>query len=114
MGRHRPPYGQERSCRQKALGKGLVISPAAYRGVIMKHAAPVSATRDSVLARLMDDYLASCEVGKPLTADELASRYPELASDVAACLASLDFIRRAAGGAGVSPAVPGVRGQAAG
>jgi serine/threonine protein kinase/Flp pilus assembly protein TadD len=72
----------------------------------MKSAVPVSATRDSVLARLMEDYLASCEAGQPLSADELAARYPELATDVAACLASLDFIRKAAAsgvsGAGVS------------
>ncbi len=46
----------------------------------------------------MDDYLASCEAGQPLAADDLATRYPELAEQVADCLASLDFIRRAAGG----------------
>jgi WD40 repeat protein/serine/threonine protein kinase len=46
----------------------------------------------------MDDYLASCEAGQPLTADELAARFPELSEQVNDCLASLDFIRRAAAG----------------
>jgi serine/threonine protein kinase/WD40 repeat protein len=62
----------------------------------MKTAGPQSASRDSVLARLMEDYLASCEAGSPLTAAELAARYPELTEQVEACLASLEFIRRAA------------------
>src|SRR5205085_3585444 len=51
---------------------------------------------DSVLARLMEDYLASCEAGQPLSEAELAARYPELADDVAACIASLKFIHAAA------------------
>jgi eukaryotic-like serine/threonine-protein kinase len=62
----------------------------------MKSAPSQSASPESVLARLMEDYLASCEAGRPLTAAELAARFPELASQVSACLASLDFIRRAA------------------
>ena len=41
----------------------------------------------------MEEYLASCEAGQPLAADELAARYPELAGQVADCLASLEFIR---------------------
>jgi serine/threonine protein kinase len=52
----------------------------------------------------MDDYLASCEAGQPLTADELAARYPELSEQVADCLASLEFIRRAAAGGSVGTA----------
>jgi serine/threonine protein kinase len=73
----------------------------------MKSAESPSTNRESVLARLMDDYLASCELGQPLSEDELAGRYPELASDVAACLASLEFIRRAAASASQGNAAHG-------
>src|SRR5262245_33048715 len=62
----------------------------------MKSSQQQSTCRDSVLARLLEDYLASCEAGSPLSTDELAARFPELADEVSACLASLDFIRRAA------------------
>src|SRR5437016_2728000 len=53
-------------------------------------------TRDSILAKLMEDYLASCEAGIPLSSDQLVARYPELADDVAACVASLNFVRQTA------------------
>ena len=81
----------------------------------MKSAAEIRIrTRDSVLAKLMEDYLASCEAGQPLSADELAARYPELADEVAACLASLDFIRQAASSAvgNALRGVPAVSGDA--
>jgi WD40 repeat protein/serine/threonine protein kinase len=48
------------------------------------------------LARALETYLAALQAGTPPDKDEFLARYPELAEDLEACLASLEFIRRAA------------------
>jgi WD40 repeat protein/serine/threonine protein kinase len=57
------------------------------------HAASVSEVR---LAQALDAYLAALQAGTPPDKEEFLARYPELAEDLEACLASLEFIRRAA------------------
>jgi serine/threonine protein kinase len=54
------------------------------------------------LARALDAYLAAVQAGTPPDKDEFLARYPELAEDLEICLASLEFIRRAA----VKPSSP--------
>jgi tetratricopeptide (TPR) repeat protein/tRNA A-37 threonylcarbamoyl transferase component Bud32 len=54
---------------------------------------------ESRLARVLDEYLASLERGEPLDRAALRAAHPDLAEDLEACLASLDFIRRAAANA---------------
>src|SRR5262249_37559634 len=51
---------------------------------------------ESRLVHILDDYLAALRAGTPVDRDQLLARYPELAQDLAECLASLEFIRRAA------------------
>jgi hypothetical protein len=56
---------------------------------------------DSHLVQVLDGYLAALQAGTAPDKEELLAQYPELAEDLEACLASLDFIRQAA----VKPAV---------
>jgi serine/threonine protein kinase/tetratricopeptide (TPR) repeat protein len=56
---------------------------------------------DSHLVQVLDGYLAALQSGTAPDKEELLAQYPELAEDLEACLASLDFIRQAA----VKPAV---------
>jgi hypothetical protein len=51
---------------------------------------------DSRLVKVLDGYLTALQAGTPPDQGELLARYPELAEDLEACLASLEFIRRAA------------------
>ena len=47
------------------------------------------------LVEVLDTYLAAAQEGRAPTRDELLADYPELAKDLEACLASLEFIRQA-------------------
>ena len=47
------------------------------------------------LVEVLDAYLAADHDGTAPARDALLAEYPELASDLEACLASLDFIRKA-------------------
>jgi WD40 repeat protein/serine/threonine protein kinase len=58
--------------------------------------AKTSRSGNSQLARVLEEYLADLEAGKPPSAAELIRAHPELADDLQACLASLEFIHRAA------------------
>src|SRR5437899_6167949 len=51
---------------------------------------------DSQLVQILDRYLEALQAGTPLDKEELLAKYPELADDLDACLASLEFIRRGA------------------
>jgi hypothetical protein len=55
-----------------------------------------TASRDARLVQVLDDYLAALEEGTPPGVDELLARHPDLAEELKACLASLEFIRGAA------------------
>jgi WD40 repeat protein/serine/threonine protein kinase len=68
------------------------------------HPTAVSEVR---LAQALDTYLAALEAGTPPDKNEILARYPELAEDLEACLASLEFIRRAA----VKPSAPAPAGD---
>jgi WD40 repeat protein/serine/threonine protein kinase len=67
----------------------------------MTNSHPTSAS-EARLAQALDSYLAAVQAGAPPDREEFLARYPELAEDLAACLASLEFIRRAA----VKPSEP--------
>ena len=47
------------------------------------------------LVEVLDAYLAAAQEGRAPSRDELLADHPELAEDLEACLASLEFIRRA-------------------
>ncbi|HEV2945737.1 MAG TPA: tetratricopeptide repeat protein [Gemmataceae bacterium] len=51
---------------------------------------------ESRLVQVLDEYLAALDAGKAPSKEEFLARYPELAGDLAECLESLEFIRRAA------------------
>ena len=55
-----------------------------------------SSTLDAVLAEVLEDYLEAVDLGTAPPRAELLARHPELTAQLEACLASLDFIRRAA------------------
>jgi WD40 repeat protein/serine/threonine protein kinase len=55
-----------------------------------------TAVSEARLAQALDTYLVALESGTPPSKEEFLARYPELAEDLKACLASLEFIRRAA------------------
>jgi serine/threonine protein kinase len=59
-------------------------------------AAPSAASSDSQLVQILDRYLAALQAGTPPERNELLAKYPELAADLEACLASLEFIRQGA------------------
>src|SRR5919204_4811624 len=61
------------------------------------------------LVRVLEEYLAALEAGTPPDKDAWLARHPELAEDLEACLASLDFIRRADPRAGERGGEPTVR-----
>jgi len=68
--------------------------------------------RDAHLAEVLEQYLEALETGTAPPRAEFLARHPELAEQLEACLASLDFIRRAGTpalprGANVPPARPG-------
>jgi hypothetical protein len=63
----------------------------------MSAPAPSATGSESRLVKVLDDYLAALERGAPPDKSALLAAHPELADDLEACLASLDFIRRAAG-----------------
>jgi serine/threonine protein kinase len=58
--------------------------------------------RDVLLIQVLEDHMAAREAGTAPPRAELLARHPELAEQLDACLASLDFIRRAT----ASPSVP--------
>jgi WD40 repeat protein/tRNA A-37 threonylcarbamoyl transferase component Bud32 len=64
---------------------------------------PHTASADRRLVQALDDYLAACEAGNPPDRDAFLARYPELAEELQECLASLEFIRRAAVRAPAAP-----------
>ena len=47
------------------------------------------------LVEVLDAYLAAAQEGTAPARDELLAEHPELAEDLEACLASLEFIRQA-------------------
>ncbi len=47
------------------------------------------------LVEVLDAYLAAAQEGRAPARDELLAEHPELAEDLEACLASLEFIRQA-------------------
>ena len=47
------------------------------------------------LVEVLDAYLAAAQEGQAPSRDELLAEHPELAEDLEACLASLEFIRKA-------------------
>ncbi len=47
------------------------------------------------LVEVLDAYLAAAQEGPAPARDELLADHPELAEDLEACLASLEFIRQA-------------------
>jgi serine/threonine protein kinase len=57
---------------------------------------PPDAERDALVVQVLEDYLAALEVGTAPPREQLLAQYPDLAEQLEACLASLDFIRRAA------------------
>jgi tetratricopeptide (TPR) repeat protein/tRNA A-37 threonylcarbamoyl transferase component Bud32 len=62
----------------------------------MSKPAPSATGSESRLVKVLDDYLAAAQRGDPPDKSALLAAHPELADDLEACLASLDFIRRAA------------------
>jgi serine/threonine protein kinase len=64
----------------------------------MNEVVSAPAAVDAHLAEVLDAYLAAMEAGAAPARAELLAQHPELADQLAACLASLDFIRRAAPG----------------
>ncbi len=57
---------------------------------------PHTASADRRLVQALDDYLAAYEAGNPPERGAFLANYPELAEELQECLASLEFIRRAA------------------
>jgi hypothetical protein len=54
-------------------------------------------TRSEIrLAQVLDDYLAAVQRGAAFDRSALLAAHPDLAEDLKACLASLDFLRTAA------------------
>src|SRR5947209_9177217 len=51
---------------------------------------------DAELARVLDEYLAAVEAGKPMDAEALAAAHPAIAERLRACLASLQLVEQAA------------------
>jgi len=68
----------------------------------MSELLPTAVERDALLVEVLEDHLAALENGTAPPKAELLAQHPELAEQLEACLASLDFIRRAA----VKPAAP--------
>src|SRR5262249_50387221 len=62
---------------------------------------------DGRLVQALDDYLALCEAADLPDRDAFLARYPELAEELKECLASLEFIHRAAVRAPFPPDVGG-------
>ncbi len=54
-----------------------------------------SADGDARLAGILDNYVAALKTGTAPAREELLERYPDLAEDLEACLATVGFIRRA-------------------
>src|SRR5919204_706509 len=61
------------------------------------------------LVRVLEEYLAALEAGTPPDKDTWLARHPELAEDLEACLASLEFIRRADTRTGADGPEPALR-----
>src|SRR5437899_1015650 len=55
-----------------------------------------AAASDSQLVQILDRYLEALQTGTPLDKDAILAQHPELAADLEACLASLEFIRKGA------------------
>src|SRR5438105_4715575 len=61
----------------------------------MTEVAKTTSALDARLAVVLEEYLEALEAGTAPPRDLLLARHPELAEQLQACLASLDFIRRA-------------------
>jgi WD40 repeat protein/serine/threonine protein kinase len=62
----------------------------------MDLASHTASNTDSQLVQILDRYLEALQAGTPPSKDEILAQYPELADDLEACLASLEFIRQGA------------------
>jgi tetratricopeptide (TPR) repeat protein len=62
----------------------------------MDIATRTATTKDSQLVQILDHYLEALQAGKLPEKEEILAQYPELADDLEACLASLEFIRQGA------------------
>lgn len=77
----------------------------------MIRSAPRTTGSESRLVKVLDDYLAALQRGDAPARSELLAAHPDLADDLEACLASLEFIRQAedvSGGARSLPTCPRV------
>jgi hypothetical protein len=59
------------------------------------------------LAAILDRYMADLQAGKGPDRDELLAAHPDLATQLEACLAGIEFIQRATGPATQEPAILG-------
>src|SRR5262245_17035145 len=79
--------------------------------------AAAPATDSSRLVQVWDDYLAAMQAGTAPDRAEFVARHPDLAGELEECLASLEFIRKAAAraspldGIAADPAGPEALGQ---
>jgi serine/threonine protein kinase len=55
-----------------------------------------SQATEEELVRVMEAYIAEVEAGRPVDPERLLSEHPSIAEPLRACLATLDFVRRAA------------------
>src|SRR5262249_46897866 len=96
--RGRPRDGPEPGRRPRVMGAGPQEVAPPDRGTAMNASALAqSATgSESRLVRVLDGYLASLQRGDAPDKSALLAAHPDLADDLETCLASLDFIRRAA------------------
>ena len=62
----------------------------------MNQSPAATSDANSRLVQVLDNYLAALQTGTAPNKDDLLALHPDLADDLRTCLASLDFIRRAA------------------
>src|SRR5262245_29122278 len=76
---------------------------------------PTTASTDDRVARILDEYLAAQRAGNAPTKEALLARHPDLAAELADCLASLSFLQQGRlTQPGESPVVESREGQVSG
>src|SRR5262249_24632510 len=75
-------------------------------GAPMSDLAPSACSPGADLVQVLENYLDAVDAGTAPPRQELLAQHPALAEQLDACLASLDFIRRAAVKPAAAPALP--------
>src|SRR6267142_2293634 len=96
------PFIQRRSAMSEIAGELTEQTAARVEPAVTGPLEPSQSAAE--LVRVLDDYLAGLQAGKPADRGAVLAAHPDLAGQLEQCLAGIEFIHRAGRTAGELPA----------